>query len=577
MLLKVWLMREAKAARMTPWKTALLFGLALASWVLLASTARAEGPAAAPEAAASAATTGPVAGEIPSDEVLVRSGAVIGEIRVEGLDVFDPRLDEENKAFYRFTNRLHIQTRHETILRQLLVQPGDPYNPRLLRETERRLRATSYLADAEIRAVAYSEGRVDLQVFTQDVWTLKPDVKFSRKGGSNSGGFGIEESNLLGLGKTIGLTYESDVDRTTSELSYHDPQLAGSWWTLDAVYGNNSDGRVQKFALQRPFHALDARWSTGISLAEDHRTDSTYQLGQVVNTYTTAERSATVFGGWSAGLVNGFVTRWTAGFTFDERQHGPVAEPLPGSTVPPGVKLAYPWLGIAWIEDRFEIGSNLNKIGKTEDIAMGWNVEARFGWASTAFGSDRDAGVFAAQFTKGWQPAPAHRVLFSGQAEGRIEREGGLAGSLFGVSARYYLRQSSWRTFFATATVEQGVNLDADQQILLGGDNGLRGYPLRYQSGDGRWLLTFEERAYTDWYPWRLFRVGGAVFFDMGRTRNAPPGTSQGLLRDLGFGLRLGNTRSATGTVIHIDVAFPLDGDSSIKKAQFFVEGKSSF
>jgi hypothetical protein len=32
----------------------------------------------------------------------------------------------------------------------------------------------------------------------------------------------------------------------------------------------------------------------------------------------------------------------------------------------------------------------------------------------------------------------------------------------------------------------------------------LRGYPLRYQAGERRSLLSAEERFYTNVYPWRL-------------------------------------------------------------------------
>ena len=57
-----------------------------------------------------------------------------------------------------------------------------------------------------------------------------------------------------------------------------------------------------------------------------------------------------------------------------------------------------------------------------------------------------------------------------------------------------------------------------------------------------------------------------------------PLGTpSQGLLRDVGFGLRLGSSRSALGNVLHIDVAYPLDGDASVQKVQFLIETKKSF
>jgi hypothetical protein len=48
-------------------------------------------------------------------------------------------------------------------------------------------------------------------------------------------------------------------------------------------------------------------------------------------------------------------------------------------------------------------------------------------------------------------------------------------------------------------------------------------------------------------------------------------------LADVGFGLRLGNSRSGLGNMLHIDLAFPLNGDPSIKDVQLLVETKRSF
>jgi hemolysin activation/secretion protein len=81
----------------------------------------------------------------------------------------------------------------------------------------------------------------------------------------------------------------------------------------------------------------------------------------------------------------------------------------------------------------------------------------------------------------------------------------------------------------------------APDQLRLGGEGGLRGYPLNYQNGDNRVVLTLEERVYSDWYVFRLVRVGGAVFYDLGR---AWGGVNQntvngGWLSDVGIGLRL--------------------------------------
>ena len=122
-------------------------------------------------------------------------------------------------------------------------------------------------------------------------------------------------------------------------------------------------------------------------------------------------------------------------------------------------------------------------------------------------------------------------------------------------------------------------DLDEETQLLLGGDNGLRGYPLRYQAGTARALLTLEQRYYTKWYPFRLFHVGAAAFFDMGRTwgTDVTGLESDGLLKDVGIGLRLGSSRSSFGNVIHIDLAFPLDGGDDIDSVQLLVQTKASF
>ena len=122
-------------------------------------------------------------------------------------------------------------------------------------------------------------------------------------------------------------------------------------------------------------------------------------------------------------------------------------------------------------------------------------------------------------------------------------------------------------------------SLDPDMQLLLGGDNGLRGYPLRYESGTSRGLLTVEQRVFTDWYPFRLARVGAAVFTDVGRTWGSGVigNSDPGILSDVGFGLRLGNTRSGLGNVLHIDFAFPLGNTAGIQGFQFLVQTFQSF
>jgi hemolysin activation/secretion protein len=230
------------------------------------------------------------------------------------------------------------------------------------------------------------------------------------------------------------------------------------------------------------------------------------------------------------------------------------------------------------IEDQFETTRNKEQIGRTEDFYLGLRFSARLGYATEDFGADRNALVYSSSFSRGFGSLESSALLTSLWANGRLEG-GQSRNNIVGLNARYYLQQSEKRMFFATIEGGHGHALDLDNVVELGGDTGLRGYPLRYQSGDSKFLLTVEQRYFWDWYPFRLFRVGAAVFADVGRVWGSNPAgeVNQGWLRDIGFGLRFAPTRTGFAKILHVDIAFPLDGNASIDDVQILVESKRSF
>ncbi len=515
---------------------------------------------------------------MPSDDELEQSGAVVGEVILDVQDIFATDTSEEDTVLFRLVNRLHMQTRLSTIKQQLLFQTGQPYSGQKLEETERSLRTRRYLLDARVYPVAFHDGRVDIKVETRDVWTLNPGVSFSRSGGVNSSGIKIEDTNFLGYGKQFSLNYNSNVDRNSTALEYRDPQLWGSWWALAGQLANNSDGHIKALAIERPFYSLETRWSAGVRLLDARRVDAIYDRGNATDQYSVIEHGATLYGGWSDGLHEYWTARWSAGVTYDDRQFEPRPGPLGSGIAPPPRKLVYPWIGYELLEDRFQKLENLNQIGRTEDFRLGWRAGAQVGLASSAYGADRDALIWSGSFSRGLIPADRHIIELSGGVSGRVENSEA-QNAVVSAAGRYYWRQSPRRLFFMSLQADAATHLDADNRLTLGGDNGLRGYPLRYQTGSGRWIFTAEQRFFSDWYPFRLVRVGGAVFYDMGRTWGDKPQGSRsvGLLRDVGFGLRLGHSRTGLGNLTHIDFAFPLDARGDVKKVQFLVGTKRSF
>jgi hypothetical protein len=515
---------------------------------------------------------------IPSDAELERSGATIGEVVIVPEDVFDTDDSNDDTTLFRLVNHLHISTRPETIESQLLFTSGQAYSGHALAESERILRSSRYLYDASIRPVSYHDGVVDVEVRSRDVWTLTPGFSFGRSGGKNTASLELEELNLFGRGTELSVGAVSGVDRDSKSIIYRDRQLFDSWWGLSMELSDNSDGYNRALTLEQPFYALDTRRAGGISVLDSDRVDSLYDRGQIVGQFRTEQKLASAYTGWSGGLRDGWARRWRAGVRYDVHDFSEVAVTPTPMAAPPDRKLVYPVLGFELLQDAYTTTRNRDQIERTEDVCVGWRFAAELGWADPVFGSDRSALLASADVSKTLDLTPRQQLLLSGSLAGRLE-DAGLADALASATARYYFRESERRVLFVSLGADAGDNLDPDHQILLGGDNGLRGYPLRYQAGEGRVLFTAEQRWFTNWYPFRLFNVGAAAFVDAGRTwGDNPAGTaSLGLLKDVGVGLRLGNARSASGNVLHIDLAFPLDGDSSIDSVQLLVETKAKF
>ncbi|MCC6563220.1 MAG: hypothetical protein IT478_17845, partial [Xanthomonadales bacterium] len=294
--------------------------------------------------------------------------------------------------------------------------------------------------------------------------------------------------------------------------------------------------------------------------------------------YRVDKRDFEVHRGWSAGLDGDWVRRWTAGFRYDSSKFEATPEEPPLAALPADRTLAYPYARYELLQDDFATSRNLDQIGRTEDLYFGTRLVAELGWAQPAFGADRSALVTNFGASRGYRLPHEQSVFVTAGWNGRFESDG-LRDSLLSGGARYYWRANDRSVLFVGLAVDHGQALDSDHELLLGGDSGLRGYPLRYQTGTSRALATIEARYFTDWYPFRLARVGAAVFADVGRTwgPSALDVPELGTLRDVGIGLRFGNTRSALGNVLHVDLAFPLDGDPSVKSMQFLLKTHKSF
>ena len=523
-----------------------------------------------------------VAAVVPDDATLEAVGARVGTITIHTAQIFDLDDPRENYQLYRLANRLHQHTRAGAVRAALLFRSGEPYRGRLLRETERNLRQLDFLREPRVRPVAWHDGLVDVLVETHDVWTLQIGPSYSRSGGKNETSLEFKDINLFGFGKTLIAGYNHGVDRNSTYLEWRDPSVLGSHWKDVVRWANNSDGHDRSLQFYRPFYGLDVQHAGGLTIADRAGTDTRYRLGSEYDRYLHAAHLFDVYAGWSPGLRSGHTLRLTAGWHSERDTFSPLLTGSPPvsatlAPIPADRELVFPYLQLDWLTDYFHTARNRDLIARTEDLHFGLTAVLQLGLAAPAFGADRHALVANGHTGYGWQLSDRQQLFTGAGFAGRLE-QGRVVDLRTGADAAWYWRSSLRTLTHIRVAGDNGQALDLDHYYLLGGDNGLRGYPLRYQEGSGRAQFKIEQRVFTDWSIWRLFDVGGAVFFDAGRTFGGNPvGTPQlGWLRDLGIGLRLGNNRSSLGNVIHLDVATPLNGEN-LDRLQFLVGTKATF
>ncbi len=142
---------------------------------------------------------------------------IIRGVIIDRQDIFDADEARES-ALARFGNAIHTTTRRRVIERELLFQPGEPFDSARVAETARNLRALGIFRRVLIDSIHTDSGTV-LRVTTKDGWSTRPQLDFTSTGGQTAWSVGIQELNLLGNAALGAISYADTPDRTALTLS----------------------------------------------------------------------------------------------------------------------------------------------------------------------------------------------------------------------------------------------------------------------------------------------------------------------------------------------------------------------
>ncbi|AMQ88247.1 hypothetical protein J122_3142 [Marinobacter excellens LAMA 842] len=515
-------------------------------------------------------------------DLVIPPGATIGSIRVIQRPIFDTTDPDQDNFLYRALNTLNTPTWESALRSQLVFVEGDTYNPGLLEESERVLRQREYLTAAWVGVTRLCGDEVEVSVLARDTWTLLPTLGITRSGGDNTTNAGISDPNFLGSGKSLGISYTKDPDRSETSVFVDDPNVAGSHWQAGFSYDDRSDGRGRSAYLERPFFSERTNWRFGVAGVDDVREESRYVGAQAIADYRRIREYFSIDGGWRLAERNERQLRLLAGYRYEAFGFQSLPDQPALDVLPDDRTLSYPWIGFDYRQNRFREMTNLTRLQRVEDVRDGFVWRTEFGYSGTGLGATEDRIVLNMSFQDSLLATETNYASYGLEQSGTYRLDEDRVENLLGTLSLEYFHGGSvrWTGWYTSLAFTAARNLTADQQLLIGGENGLRGYPSEYQQGDRRVLWTLERRYFPDWHPFKLFRMGGVVFVDAGRAwfadgqSNGPDG---GVLRDIGVGLRLASSRVEVQRMLHFDLAFPLDGDDSIDALQVLLRGRSRF
>jgi hypothetical protein len=514
----------------------------------LCATARAAGPGAAPvsrtggyspyEQETLAAALRDRGTEIdPAPE-----GKTIEQIEIAPLEVFEPRDPAPGVL-----NRLHATTRPYVVRREVLVAEGQPYRKVLVDETARNLRQISQLSLVLAVPVRGSApDKVRLLVITKDVWSLRLnwDISFS-SGGLESLTLQPTEANLLGSQQTASVQTQILPESYSLGARYGVPRLWGSRVAMLAdanIIVNRRSGQPEgsygTLSVGKPLFSTLTEWSWQSSAA--WRTDVVRRYSQArLSTYDAkatpdsndaipfqyrgarlaASASLTRSFGWAIknNVTPGFEMSRRVYTTFDLSAFDPAAaDEFVRRNVPTSDTRLGPFLQWRGYSNDFMRVLDFESLGLQEDFRLGHDLYVKVYPVTTALGSSRSfLGVFAgAQYTVPLGDGLARAVVESTTETTLKSGPQGLPDASIEAALRLVTpRFAAGRVVFDARVLDRYRNF-LNQNVFLGGDSRLRGYPTNYAVGPSVVNYNLEYRT----RPVEILscQLGGAVFYDVG-------------------------------------------------------------
>ena len=439
-------------------------------------------------------------------------------IRIQNEDGVFIRIEIDEGVIGDITLTGNTKTKDSIILRDLLFQEGDVFVEADRKESERIISQKPFIGAAKIETELDEETRkVNIHVSVTEFFSITG--AFDPGINSQSGYFltQVKESNLFGSGQGGEISYEritelEEKPRGLITLRYRLPRLINTQWNFTGEYIQKREGDSWGVELQRPQYSLKSKWSAKFAISEQINLIRWYEDGKRTDLFeqTLHRSSGNVLRYYGDRHHQNHIGLWLDSYDTRsvplERSFGSEAALLNRNITRIGV--IFGRKNVGFYQTRF-----LRRMGRDEYFITGSIYNASVGYSSPIFGSDRRESYAALSFDAGW----VSRNKFFGTAyiayitsfTNKIERsllESRWELFLMDVfnTGDIYRVDTGFRNnglfdlqqiFVVKYRTQMQFGWSGQSQVILGSQNGLRGYGLRQFSGEKMMLLSLESRT----------------------------------------------------------------------------------
>ena len=453
------------------------------------------------------------------------------------------------------------RTRDHVILRELLFKTGDVYTVEDELESERILRRKPYLGSAEIDAAWDAEtSTVEIRVIVIDLWSVIPalDIPAFSKDSSD---FLVQvvDSNMFGTGNQAQFRYQriSEAKIPTRSLirtRYTEPRLFSSHWEFNGFYTQQRVGDSWEVSLQRPQYTLKTRWSAAFKASEHIDSKHWYENGTPTDEYGRSRQQST-----------GQITRFfgdrhkqlqLSAWGLSER-----SKFTPSRFAPQDRDIKILGISVGHRDIDFVRTRYVNQMGRVEDIAVGYGYSMSIGYGSPFYGSDRSETVLNWLFSL----SLAHQdsLFLNTHADYTTRLSSEPRESVFNGRIKLARKNLLYQTLAARLSTVFEFGREGESQVILDGENGMRGYSPYAFNGEKRIILNIESRTIFNGGIFEklnsLVVIGSVIFLDLGYIWSGNELVLSQPKRSIGAGLRFSIPRLSGSRIYRFDFAYPLD------------------